>query len=478
MGARAEADEGTGSLMGFLRLSMRRRWATATTAPPAVSEDPRRPSWGPAGALIDRARRDSLLRNSLFIMAATVIRSAFGFVFWLVAARLYDAPAVGLTAAVTSAGTIVVLASSLGVGGTLIQSLPGKSTTRWWVTFWAGMATTALVAVLLAAVAVLVLPLMSRQLVALRSLDYAAVFAVGTYASAAGATLDYVFIAERSAGNMFSRVSAVAAGKVLMLAPLALAAGGALRLLEAWALASVLGLGLGAALLARRMSLVRPPAFRVLARTALGLRSSLAGQQVIGMGAALLPYLLPLLVTVRLSTRDNAYFFTTWMLAGIFFIVSPALSQALFAEGGHRPDELGAMVRSALKIIGAILLPCLAVTLTLGGPLLSAFGRAYADHAVGLLRIAVVASIPDAVTNVYVAVLRVQGRLTAAAGLNLGMGMGILALAWLLLPAVGISAVAWAFLTMQLCGCLYVAFDMRRRTAPEHVRERRYQEIL
>lgn len=428
-----------------------------------VSGEHRRRRLLDAGMFIVHARDESLVRNSVFIMATTLFTSAVGFVFWLVAARLFSPSAVGLTAAITSASTVAVLASSLGVGGTLIQSLPGGThMTGWATTFWAGMATATLVAVILGAVGLVVLPIISRDLIVLHDVDYAVAFAVGTVANAAGATLDYVYLAGRRAEDMFSRNSAAATAKVLLLGPLAFAAGtGALRLLGAWGVASVLGLGVGAALLARRARVGRPPGLSALVRTALGLRSRLAGHQLIGMGAALLPYLLPLLVTARLSARDNAYFYTTWMFAGIFLIVSPALSQSLFAEGTHRPDELGAMARSAIRIIGAILLPGLALILAAGGTVLSAFGPAYAHHAVGLLQMAVLASIPDAVTNVYVAVLRVQGRLAAAAWLNLGMGLGILAMSWLLLPVLGISAVGCAFLVMQLCGCVYVALDLR-----------------
>jgi hypothetical protein len=66
----------------------------------------------------------------------------------------------------------------------------------------------------------------------------------------------------------------------------------------------------------------------------------MAGHQLIGMGAAMLPYLLPVIVTARLSASDNAYIYTTWMMAGIFLIISPALSQSLFAEGAHDSEHL------------------------------------------------------------------------------------------------------------------------------------------
>ena len=146
---------------------------------------------------------------------------------------------------------------------------------------------------------------------------------------------------------------------------------------------------------------------------------------------------------------------------------------SLFAEGVHRPDEVGAMARSAIRIIGAILVPGLVAILAVGGTLLSAFGPAYADHGVGLLRITVLASIPDAVICVYASILRAQGRLTSVALLYLGISFGTLVMSWLLLPVIGISAVGWAFLAMQLCGCVYVVLDRRKQTSPKRLQSGR-----
>jgi hypothetical protein len=92
-------------------------------------------------AFIDQARSDSLIRNSVFVMASSMVSAAFGYLFWLLAAHLYSPAVVGLTAAVISAATIMLLLASLGVGGTLIQSLPRQpKKTEWSATFWAGMA--------------------------------------------------------------------------------------------------------------------------------------------------------------------------------------------------------------------------------------------------------------------------------------------------------------------------------------------------
>ena len=450
-------------LSGF-RSRMNRGLTNGRPTPPSLPANEVHRWRRSLGSLIRRVREDSLLRNSLFIMATTIVNSAFGFAFWLVAARLFPAHVVGLTAAVVSTGTIVVLLASLGVGGTLIQSLPARTKPSGWsLTFWAGMATAMTIGVVVGSASLLLLPLITQQLSVLHGASYGMIFAVGTLSMTAGAILDYVFIAERAAGNMLGRNSAVAAGKLLLVTLLTVAAGtSALKLLGAWAAASVVGLGLGIVLLTRSQDVTKPARPLALVREARKLQSRLAGNQLIGMGGALLPYLLPVMVTARLSSSENAYFYTTWMMAGIFLIIAPAVSQSLFAEGVHNPHELHVKVRSALTFIGTILVPGVVAIFAVGGVMLSAFGATYEHHAVGLLRIVLVASIPDAINNVYVAVLRVRGRLLAAAGLNLGMGIGIVTMSWILLPILGINAVGWSFLAMQLCGCAFVLLDSLR----------------
>ena len=427
------------------------------------NEDSNRRRWWQLGPYIDRVRTDSLLQNSLFIMANTAVTAVLGYAFWLMAAHMNRAPVVGLAVAITAAVSTAVTVAYVGVGGTLIQSLPRQSTdTGWSRTFWAGMVTVVFLTMAICGIALVVLPSFSNHMMALRSVDYAVVFAVGTMAVAAGLTLDQTYIAERRARDMFARNSAAGVLKLIMLVLLGLAAGsGAMHLLGAWVGASVFGVGVGAALLIRQGRVGRPPGLSVLARTAMGFRSRVTGYQLAGLGPGLMPYLLALIVTDRLSTADNAYYFTTWTMAGVVLIVAPAVSMSLFAEGVHRPDEIGALARSAFRIIGAILVPALVAMLIVGGTLLGNFGPAYADHAGGLLRIFALTSVPGAVNSVYGGILQAQGRLIAVASLSVGIHFGTLIVSWFLLPMLGINAVGWSLLAMQLCGCVFVVFHSR-----------------
>src|SRR2546423_6237410 len=70
--------------------------------------------------------------------------------------------------------------------------------------------------------------------------------------------------------------------------------------------------------------------------------------------------------------------------------------------------------------------------------------------------ILMVSAVPDAITNIYVSLLRVQERLCLAALLNLCMAAFTLVLAWILLPMLGIAGAGWAWLIAQSVGSLIV----------------------
>ncbi len=206
-------------------------------------------------------------------------------------------------------------------------------------------------------------------------------------------------------------------------------------------------------LLVRRLGRGYRPALRGVAGQVPAMLSSLLGNHFINLGGMAPMYLLPVLVTARLLATDNAYFYATWMLGSLFFMVSASVAASLYAEGSRAGRELGRNVRSGATAIAVLLAPTMAVFL-LGGPhILAVFGPAYPRHGQALLALLVVSAIPDAVTNVYVTVLRVRRRLRAA--------------------ALGIAGAGWAWLAAELAGSLFVGAHLvmtrraeRRRRAP------------
>lgn len=411
-----------------------------------------------ARSLVNHLRVNSLFRNSVYIMTTTALTAATGYLFWILAARMYPPRDVGLASALIGTMTLAATLTNLGIGPTLIQSLPRrKSGEEWSLTLNAVFFTGILASLTTGTIAAIALPIVSPKLtVAGQESGFTLALIVGVPLLSLAALLDSTFTAERMAGNMLARTATFAFMRIpLLIVPILLGHAGAIVICLAWVLAAGSGVAMGVSLiprLKRDYRFVRSGIFTQMR----SLLSQVAGHQLISFGALAPIYLLPLIVVTRLSLAENAYFYTSWQVGSLFFMVSPSVAISLLAEGSHSPADIWRKARSSVLIISALLCPPMLIALLGGHLILSMFGPNYSLYGYSLLTVLVVSAIPDAITNVYVAVLRAQRRLVQAALLNIGMGTITLTLAWALLPRLGIVGAGWAWLTAQTAGTVVV----------------------
>ena len=400
---------------------------------------------------------DTLVTNSVMMIATTASGALIGYFFWLVAARSVSPATVGLAAAIVASTGLVAVIAVLGVGPALIERLSQQSCdSDWWCSVKAGTLTSTVVAAAGSLVMLAVMPLVSKQFDPLVSgVRWVGIFLFVSVATGVASTFDYAFIADRFAAGMLVRNTVSSLVKFAAIAVAVIAASvSSMSMVGAWGFGSIVGAG-AFFLLAKRHHYHRSPLQAVFHETR-ALLPRVASHQLIGLGGLLPTYVLPILVTVRLSATDNAYFYTAWMLGSVFFMISPAVAASLFAEGAHSPSALRRQVGHATVTIAALLVPCMALFVVAGGWVLSLFGSGYQHHATELLVLLAVSALPDAVTNVYVSVCRVQRRLTNAAILNGAMAVSALTMSWFLLPRIGIAGVGWAWLSAQTAGAAYV----------------------
>jgi O-antigen/teichoic acid export membrane protein len=428
---------------------------------------------------LHRARSDSLVRNSLYLMASTVVTAGLGYVFWAIAAHAFTSKEVGLASAIISLCSTTALLTYLGSSAILIERLPGyERSSRWTVLLVRVCSGTAGVTALATAVAVPLLMTFSP--------DYRLFFSTAPriLVAVVGATawtvvnlLGAAFIAARRAGQFLSIQTLVSAFKLLFVLPLAAVGMGAVGLVGAWVGGAVLGVGVGFAWLVPRMRLGRQPGPRPRRQGSVATDGRLApdmrprhrrpaalpsaastrrllAQHLTSVGGSVTPLILPVLVVLRLGVTLNAYFYITWMLGGLFFMVSPSVSSVVFAEGVRARSDLRSVVGKALRVIVIMLLPAMAVMIVGGKFILGLFGAPYATAGYVLLILLAIGSVPDAVSNVAVAVFRVTHRLGYSAVLNLGILVLTLAGAWVLMPHLGIAGVGAALLGAQTLGAI------------------------
>ena len=424
-----------------------------------------------------RARRlseDSLLRNGLYIMGTTAVTSLFGFVFWIIAARVLDAEDVGRAAALVSAMLFVGVFTNLGLGQVFISRLPSRADGH----DWSLTVTTALLATTLASLAggasaAVALPLLIPSLKGGLSAATFLILPLGVIGASCSLVLDYAFIAERHAKPSFLRNAAGALLRVVLigaaaLGPLSSAAG----LLAVW---------VASFLLVDAFTLIRTlPALHRRFRPTLdgwrqelvAMRGLIAGHQSINLGSQATTYLLPVIVSGRLGPTDNAYFYSTFMLASGLFFIAPAIANSLFVEGAHHPHHLERDVRRAARHIATLAVFPM-VVLLIGGPLLLGFfGPEYADEGTGLLYVLVGAALFDAGYQLAIGVLRARHRLRDAAiatWVTLVLAIGS---TWVLLPPLGLvgAGIGWGLgkLAGMCVACYFVArHQAADRPAPD-----------
>jgi O-antigen/teichoic acid export membrane protein/CelD/BcsL family acetyltransferase involved in cellulose biosynthesis len=421
------------------------------------------------------ARTDSLVRNSLFMMTSTVATGLLGYVFWLVAARVFSSADIGIASAVISLCSTVALLTYLGPQAMLIERLHAYERSRAWTSHL--VRTCVATAAATAIVAVVAIPVLSH------SNGYGSYFGPASAAVLAvvGAVSWTVvnmygsaFVAARRADGLLAVQGLTSLLKVLLVVPLCVLGLGAPGIVLAWVVSSLIGVALGALWLLPRLGLgggrgrhaVQGPVAsepggsvavardRQPTRTIAAYAWRLIGQHLTSVGGTLTPLVLPILVAMRLGVRTNAYFYITWMIGSVFFMVSPAISNALFAESVRAGSGLRATVGKAFRVTSFLLLPAIVVMVAGGKLILGIFGPAYAAAGYGLLILLAVSALPDAVSNIAVTVCRSTDRLGYSIAINLGILVTTLATAWLLMPRLGILGVGVGWLGAQVLGAI------------------------
>lgn len=97
------------------------------------------------------------------------------------------------------------------------------------------------------------------------------------------------------------------------------------------------------------------------------------------VGTALLYQLVPIVVTVRFGPSTGAAFFAAWQ---VFVVVDLAAAYTVHALSGavaREPGRIAELVSRARRRLLIVFLPVIALGVALAGPLLTAFGPAYAE---------------------------------------------------------------------------------------------------
>lgn len=412
-------------------------------------------------ARLNSVRRVPLYRSSFALMLTTGLNAILGFAYWVLAARLYPARAVGIGAGAISAMTLVSSLGWIGLQYVLLRFIPvaGGAQAR-----LVRLTYAVAIAIGLAAAGVFLAGF--ARLAGLGILTESPLtmlfFGVAVALWIVFSLQDPVLIGLRRAGWVPIENATFGAIKALLLVVLA-ASASAWAIFGAWVLGLIgLVLVINVALFGRFLRWEQGvpsqlPPRRQLVRFA-------TGHHFVAVTAAIPDSLVSLLVLAFLPGTGNAYYYSAWAVSFSLRLLAVNMSSALTVEGALAESKVRSLVLQVSRLALVVVVPLVVTVVLFANPIMRAFGPDY-EHAANLLRLFALALIPFTIVNFVLAVERIRQRVGKALLIAGSATLATIGIDLWLIPNAGLSGAGWGWLMGQTLGAL-IAIGMTMRGNP------------
>lgn len=365
-------------------------------------------------------------------MLNTGLTGLLGVIYWLLAARNYDDPDVGRGSAVLSAMMLLSGLVAVNITGTLSRFIPqtGRRIGRLVLCVYA-ISSVAVVA--LTAGFLLTLGYWGPSFALLRDPTTALWFVVAVVAAGIFTMQDGVLIGLRSSVWVPVENALFGIAKIVLLVLLATSFPRD-GLFLSWVIPMILMvLPINALIFGRLVPRhmramgdhVAPPSPAQVGRF-------LAADYVGALFLFATLYLVPVMVAAQVAPHTFAYFYIAWIIAGILNLVAVNLASSLTVEGVYEAHKLAANCRAALSR-ALVLCIVTGTVVALAAPYgLRVLGRGYLD-AVPLLQLLALSTLPRAVVEIWIGVLRAQNRSQQVARVQIMRGVLVLSTVFVVL---------------------------------------------
>ena len=396
--------------------------------------------------------RDPLLRNGYALVGNVGITSVLGFVYWIVAARLYTPEQVGLgTATISLMQLLAGVAGQPSIANALTRFIPrAGDRSRQLAALAYGTAGAIGLAVSGLYIGATHLPLGIPQLLG-GDWVTAVVLAASVTTWCVFSLQDAVLTGMRQAVWLPLENGVYGLAKIALLVALAQVAT-EYGIVGSWAIpAAVIVVPVNAlifhVLLPRHMAATAAQAEPRSPRAV----SRFVGGDYLGSIFALTAVdLLPVLVVARLGAVDTGFFSVPFLIAYSLELVTVNLGVALTVEGAMDRPQLRTHMVVVLRRVAMLVLPVVALLLAVPGLVLSVFGASYAENSSTLLRLLALGVVAKAVTTLSFSLARVERKVGRIARIEAFRLVLLLGSTWWLMGEFGLVGIGVSYLVTQV----------------------------
>ena len=372
---------------------------------------------------------DPLLRNSVFIMLSTFVLAVFGFVFWLVNARIFSPEQIGLATTLISVSGFLGSISSLGLTSAVLKYLPTSEEKNQKMNTVINLIS--IVTLFSCLIFILFLPTFSPKIAFFQSVtSFVSLFILFSILGTLNSILEYIFIAYRSSQFILIKNSILSISRLFL--PFIFVSMGALGIFMGTGVATTLAVCFGFFILFSKFGYQFKA---VISKDVLKKLGVFSMANYFTSNLQNIPYtLIPLLITNQLQTSDAAFYYMAMMVASFLFVIPQSQTQSLLTEGSYAGANLKKLTLKTIRYTVFLLTPAVLATLLLGRFVLLAFGKEYSDASFQLLQLLAISSYFVGINLIGNAVLNIQHRMKVLVGINFLRAVLIIVFIELLLP--------------------------------------------
>lgn len=399
--------------------------------------------------------------SALYLSMTSLFSSAFGFLFWVIAARFFDEADVGLSAALLSLVGLVGSISKAGLDVTLLRYLPVAGNRARWL-FWRIVLFVTIVSIGLSiAIAVSLGIGTDSTLFNGSNLIWYGFFVALCLPNGLSTMIDLVFVVSKESKFVLARSLVAGGTKSAMLLFFGVLLLSREWILAAWFLGILVATVVSWRPLRRRLSSLTaresredsdkpPPVTRYTAYSFIA--------TIFGSIATLL---FPIMVTEIAGPVSNAYFYVGWTVSSVTIMLPAGYSLSLVAEGASDSSTVLTVAKESI-MISTVIAALLTFVLLIGGKfILGLFGPAYSAEGYPTLIGFCLASLLVPSSTAFYAVMKVKSMLLEWLVLSVITSTSTLMLAYILISGMGIIGAPIAYAAIQAGSAAYSIVRLR-----------------
>ncbi len=338
--------------------------------------------------------KDPLYKNSFFLLLSSISNGVIGFIFWIIAAKMYPQEDIGITTALISSMTLIVILSGVGLDQSLIRFFPERDKNSIFNTI---IITSIISSTLFATIFLAGIGIWSPKLIIIR--EYAPLFILFISANTLSSLIGISFIASRKA-NLYFLETLLLGSKILLVVPLVFL--GHMGLFISFTLPF---------LISTVFLLFLPFKFNIkhLNIDLNFLKESIyfsSGSYITNLLMTTPSQIISLITINVLGAKLTADYFMAYSISSLLFMIPYSFSSSLFVEGSHGEPLPKKTLKSLLGMF-SILIPMVLFFYFFGAFFLEFLGKDYLEG-LNLLKVLTLSSFFVAVCSTYISLKKIQ----------------------------------------------------------------------